>query len=367
MNQNVFPPKTAISNGGLNEITCSTASIVLTNQSSTGIPPGSGYPTTEVVQAYIWFGPSPQEPLQLSTTYTAQVVGIYTLIARDLNNFCTAPGTITIANGISYPTINAPPVVPTPSVIDCGATSVLLKPVVSPSTSLSYSWTAPTATSIVGTKTLSSLAVKFPGTYSVLVTNTLNGCASAGTMSAIDGTITASFKPEKASGFAPFRANFINSSTSLDTNKIRSTWNYANGTSETFPGAVNSTALYNQAGTYTISLFVTKGSCSDTAREVINVELPSSLVVPNVFTPNGDGANDLFFLKANHLTDITFVVYDRWGHVTYELTGTSRNVEWDGKNQYGKDAAEGVYFYYITAKGTDGQLYDQKGTINLLR
>lgn len=367
MNQNIFPPKTAISNGGVNALTCTNGTIVLTNQSTTGIPASSGYPTTEVIQAFIWYGPTPQLPLQLSSTYTAQTIGTYTLIARDLNNFCTAPGTITILDNKNYPQITNGAALAPPTIIDCGANSVTLKPAVTPSTGLSYSWTAPSATSTTSDKSKSSLDVKYPGEYHVIVTNTLNGCATLDSMVAVNGTLTANFKAEKKSGYAPFTATFLNTSTSLDTNGIKSYWNFSNGTTSNYPGAVNVTALYTQPGTYTITLYAIKGSCSDTAYDVINVEVPSSLTVPNVFTPNGDGVNDLFFLKASHLTDITFVVYDRWGHITFELTGVSGNIEWDGKNQYGKESAEGVYFYYIKAKGTDGTDYDQKGTINLIR
>jgi gliding motility-associated-like protein len=95
--------------------------------------------------------------------------------------------------------------------------------------------------------------------------------------------------------------------------------------------------------------------------------LPSSLKVPNIFSPNGDGVNGLFFLNTSNLTEITFEIYNRWGNRVYSLTSDTGNIEWDGSNQYGDPTAEGTYYYIVRAKGSDGEQYDQKGTITLVR
>jgi gliding motility-associated-like protein len=102
-------------------------------------------------------------------------------------------------------------------------------------------------------------------------------------------------------------------------------------------------------------------------KKIIVVDIPSKLEVPNVFTPNGDGSNDIFFLKASNLTEITALIYDRWGNKVYELTSNTGNIAWDGKNQVGKDVAEGTYFYIITAKGKEGVDYKTKGNLSLYR
>ena len=64
---------------------------------------------------------------------------------------------------------------------------------------------------------------------------------------------------------------------------------------------------------------------------------------------------------------MTFQVFNRWGQKVYELTTGVGNISWDGKDQYGKEVAEGVYFYVVKAKGKDGGEYDEKGNITLLR
>ena len=97
------------------------------------------------------------------------------------------------------------------------------------------------------------------------------------------------------------------------------------------------------------------------------MELPSRLEIPNVFTPNGDQVNDLFFLKTSNLEQISLLIYDRWGNKVVEMTSDSGNVAWDGKNQESKDLSEGTYFYVIKASGKDGQLFNRTGTVSLLR
>ena len=125
--------------------------------------------------------------------------------------------------------------------------------------------------------------------------------------------------------------------------------------------------LYTQPGTYTITLFASKGICIDTAARVLRVDIPSLMEVPNVFTPNGDNANDLFFLKASNLEEISVNIFDRWGNVVFYSVSATGNIEWDGKTRSGKDAAEGTYFYVIKASGKDGVPYEKKGTLSLYR
>ena len=110
-----------------------------------------------------------------------------------------------------------------------------------------------------------------------------------------------------------------------------------------------------------------KGQCAETVSRVVVVDLPSQLEIPNIFTPNNDGVNDLFFLKATSLEWISIVVYSRWGLRVYELESFTGNVAWDGKDLYGKNVADGTYMYVLKAKGRDGSPYESKGTIMLVR
>jgi gliding motility-associated-like protein len=83
--------------------------------------------------------------------------------------------------------------------------------------------------------------------------------------------------------------------------------------------------------------------------------------VPNIFTPNGDGVNDILYANGICInTNFRLAIYDRWG-VQLFLT-SSRHEGWDGRTPSGEEVKAGVYYYVITA---DGKSY--KGFIELIR
>ncbi|MDI1354470.1 MAG: gliding motility-associated C-terminal domain-containing protein [bacterium] len=366
--QNLFPPKAIISNGGTSSLTCVTGTVMLTNQSTTGIPPGTPFSSSDYVIGYLWDGPSPQTQGQVSSTYLAATVGIYTLTVKDLNNGCMNTATTNISDNRIYPVLNNP-ITPAPFVLDCGAKSRTITPNFgSPTTGFVYAWTTVPGATVSGANT-GTLTTNMMGTYKVLVTNAINGCASSGEVSVINGTLNAAVETDHDKGYAPFSVLFSNiSSSSIDNAGITTFWSFGNGTSSVTASAnLMTSALYNHSGTYKVTLFVTKGSCMDTVIKTIYVEIPSDLEVPNVFTPNGDNVNDIFFLKASNLTEIHMFIFDRWGQKVYEINSTSGNISWDGKNQNGKEVADGTYYYTLKASGKDGLSYDKNGTISLIR
>ncbi|PBQ34395.1 hypothetical protein CNR22_22325 [Sphingobacteriaceae bacterium] len=366
--QNLYPPQVAISGGSVS-LTCKTGTFVLTNQSKTGIPPVTGFPYQNYVIGYIWQGPSPQQPLQLSTTYTAATTGLYTLTAKDLNNGCLGVATTSIGDNRTYPEVNKP-VAPEPFTLDCGSNIRSIYAAVTGSTSqYSYFWNAPPGAPLPSQANSATITISKIGIYRVIVTNTVNGCGSVGEVSVINGTLNADFEMQPAKGPAPLSVTFFNNSTSsLGASNISSYWSFGNGTSTvTNANTLSTSNVFNLPGTYKVTMFATKGTCLDTVVKYVEVDIPATLEIPNVFTPNGDGANDLFFLKAANLEEISMVVFDRWGHVVYDIISRTGNVAWDGKNKSGKDSAEGTYFYTLKAKGKDGQTFEKKGTISLYR
>ena len=85
--------------------------------------------------------------------------------------------------------------------------------------------------------------------------------------------------------------------------------------------------------------------------------------VPNVFTPNGDGHNDVFTLNKDSIygmQNFEINIFNRWGKKVYE--SKDPYFSWDGNN-----LADGVYFYYLEGKGVDGKNYKMKGTVTILR
>lgn len=110
-------------------------------------------------------------------------------------------------------------------------------------------------------------------------------------------------------------------------------------------GAVTPSITVGDTGVYVIMGSLT--GCLDTAIHFL-ASCPTEIFIPNVFTPNGDGINDLLDLKTQNLEEFTFVVVDRWGARVFETRNL--NDYWDGKTPSGQDAPEGVYYYMLSYK-----------------
>ena len=109
----------------------------------------------------------------------------------------------------------------------------------------------------------------------------------------------------------------------------------------TYPG------LLSVAGCYTITALDTFANESIILKKVCVDNCPI-YELPNVFTPNGDGQNDLFIpLPYRYVKDIDIMIYDRWGLKMFETTDP--DILWDGKNVSTKMmCSDGTYFYVCT-------------------
>lgn len=99
----------------------------------------------------------------------------------------------------------------------------------------------------------------------------------------------------------------------------------------------------------------------------INVSISTSLLeMPNAFSPNGDGVNDIYKAKDNHRSIIEFhaYIFNRWGVQLYDWTDI--NGGWDGTYK-GSQVADGVYYCLVKAKGADGKTYNIRRDVNILR
>lgn len=218
-----------------------------------------------------------------------------------------------------------------------------------------YTWT-PSSPSFVG----NPLNITTPGVYTVVATNSANGCTTTATYAVSAETISASFVADPYQGLMPLPVSFTNTNIQAG---VSYAWDLANGSTPS--GSVVSTT-YNYQGNYPVVLTATKGVCVDTAMRIIKVELVSFLTVPNVFTPNNDTKNDVFYLDAINMGEIYMIVYDRWGLKMFEATESGK-MAWDGKTKSGNTVSDGTYFYVIKATGLDGQTYDMKGSINVFK
>ena len=207
--------------------------------------------------------------------------------------------------------------------------------------------------------TLSNVGV---GTYSVLITDANNCPVTSGTTSfnVVSGIpVVASFTANPSTGTAPLAVTFTNSSTG-STSYI---WDFGNGTATST--VTNPSYAYNLAGTYTAVLVASNGTCADTAYTVIIVDVATTIIIPNVFSPNGDNINDEFVITTTGMKSLTCDIFNRWGQRMFTIGNV--NQSWDGTLYNGNTATDGTYYYMIKAVGIDGKTFSVEGYMTLIR
>lgn len=104
---------------------------------------------------------------------------------------------------------------------------------------------------------------------------------------------------------------------------------------------------------------------NDSVASDSTVVLTSTLVMPNAFSPNNDQINDVYTVKSyQNIVEFHAYIFNRWGQKLYEWTDIDAG--WDGK-YHGNDVKQGTYFVLVKAKGADGQTYNIRKDVNLLR
>ena len=101
--------------------------------------------------------------------------------------------------------------------------------------------------------------------------------------------------------------------------------------------------------------------CSDTMPPP---EPQNTAYIPNVFSPNGDGANDFFLVKGQNIDQISLKIYNRWGNLVFE--GQEASPAWDGRWQ-GKECPVGVYYYTAEITYQNGAVEQKHGNVTIVR
>jgi gliding motility-associated-like protein len=292
------------------------------------------------VTSYSWNTGSTQNPLTVSPSGTTS----YTVTG---NSLCPGQGTITI-------TVNQLPTVSINSALICAGQSTTLS---AGGTATSYTWTAGDGTSLPHTSTV-AVSPSSTTSYTLSGSNTA-GCSSSNTTTVVVSDPHASFSGmPNATETIETVLNLQNTSTGASNVAWLTCYGISTSSAVTLP--------LNDEGTCCVTLYAYEGSCVDSVTQCVNVVPKARLIVPNVFTPNGDGRNDNFTLDAIGIGDITIAIFDRWGLKMFE-TSTTGNIKWDGKTKNGALVPDGTYFYMLKATGLDGESYDLKGTINVFQ
>ena len=133
-------------------------------------------------------------------------------------------------------------------------------------------------------------------------------------------------------------------------------------------GETTSNISVSPIQTTTYSLIAINGpGCADTAFVTVIVEemAETELFTPNIFSPNGDGSNDVFYVRGTGFNEFQLIIYNRWGEKVFETEDNSKG--WDGS--YNEEPLNpGVYVYYVFVRYIiDGKEVTKKGNITLIR
>ena len=135
--------------------------------------------------------------------------------------------------------------------------------------------------------------------------------------------------------------------------------------SSTFSSLFSPDHTYPHSGIYEVQLLVTdQNGCRDTTYSKLEVKPVSTIFVPNAFTPNGDGVNEVFRALFINIVKLNTQIYDRWGVKIAEWSDL--NGSWDG-NAGGSQAQSDVYVYRIDYTDINGKHDVLIGHVTLVR
>jgi gliding motility-associated-like protein len=171
--------------------------------------------------------------------------------------------------------------------------------------------------------------------------------------------IVATANPDTISVGGASQLNVTNLDDSFDYS-----WTPADGLND--PTIQNPVAMPTRTTTYTVQ--INQGTCtsSRSVEVVVNQGICDEpfIFVPNAFTPNGDGENDLLFVRGNPIDELYFAVYNRWGQKVFETT--DQGMGWDGMFQ-GKALSSDVFGYYLEVNCFNGETFAKKGDVSIIR
>jgi gliding motility-associated-like protein len=288
----------------------------------------------------------------------------YTVLATDANG-CTGFNTIDIA-------VAPVPVVSFTADVQQGCAPLCVNfsdqsQVTSPATITAWNWNPGNATTASGAN--ATVCYTTPGQYPVSLTViSSDGCTATLSNPAF---IAVHAQPEAAFTTQPTQPTIADPLVffqDVSTAAVAWNWNFGDA-GNTTSNLQNPQFAYDAAVCYTVRLEVisAQGCVDDTLQEVcITPEI--SFYVPNTFTPNGDGKNDVFMPVGNGLENNNYelLIYDRWGNLLFESHNLS--VGWDGRVEGNTEKVmTDTYVWKIQVQTATGRTITRIGHVNVIR
>ena len=108
--------------------------------------------------------------------------------------------------------------------------------------------------------------------------------------------------------------------------------------------------------------------CYDSIVKEITIQPGYAIYIPNAFTPNHDGINEIFKAEGIGVTEFKMWIYDRWGNMIFHSTDMSEG--WDGKVERGQSdmvAQRDVYVWKAVVKDINNKAHSLMGNVTLVR
>ena len=275
------------------------------------------------------------------------------------NAFCSGTGDSLVI------TINSKPNAAFTTGSACAGVPLLLtdQSTVSNGSIVSWDWSAGSDTS-----SLQHPSFTFVGTGTQTITLTVAtaaGCADTMTQTVYVNVVPSAFYTAVTT--CPGTVTLTDGSSITQGGIVSWNWNFGDSATSTLQ---HPTHTYADTGTYAVFLTVTSdsGCTASYADSVYLVPCAASEVnppaVPTAFTPNGDGNNDVLYVKGGPFTKLSFRVYNEWGNMIFQ--SESQSAGWDGSYK-GKLQPGGTYVWTLTGTTADGIDVNAAGEVTIIR
>jgi gliding motility-associated-like protein len=317
---NTPPTAPVITTIGSGTSVCSGQSIILSSNPSTGVT---------------W-----QPNGETTSTIVVSNSGVYSAYITDANSCSSSLGSISVV-------INPSPIINVSALsldtVKCGGVngSINNVEITGGTQPYTYNWINSATNVSVGSSL--SLNNVVTGNYQLIVEDA-NGCSdsSAHILLPSVGGVSVNLTGTPLNGMDPLDVNLL--ATTIGS-VITYNW-YLNSSYTTTTSFGTHSLLGLAFGNYTASVVVLdQYGCLDTAEVTIFVDSEIKVVIPNVFTPNGDNTNEVFSIELKGVKNFEAQIFNRWGQKLYSWNALKGG--WDGKLSNGEWASEGTYYFIV--------------------
>lgn len=202
----------------------------------------------------------------------------------------------------------------------------------------------------------------FYGDYEVtpILLNTIDACGNSANDSV---NVIFSRKPDANFSYSPSQIDLLNSTINfisiVSNDVVNWSWFFEGDNSTSY--IQNPIHFYSDTGSFIVSLKVSNQfSCTDSIVKTIRINEIPILYIPNSFTPNGDGLNDVFQVIGNRISEFNIQIFNRWGEEVF--ISKNQDVFWNGEN-----VSTGTYSYKVNVRFQDGNHKSVTGSVVLIR